>query len=219
VGQGLLVRYVQLAFLWLLAGMALLLGGDIYGLVHGQAPGHAYLGAVRHALTVGFMTTLILGVGQRLLPILGHTLLAWPRLVAPIFVLIALGDLLRVASELATLFLPSVFALIPVSALLELAALSLFTSNALRTMWPAPDPLLHTGQATVQTSVAVLLAEHPWLEDHLMNWGLGYIGRVRSVPRELTLGTLARSEGQQPDALIERINGLLHSHLMEQTRR
>lgn len=70
----------------------------------------------------------------------------------------------------------------------------------------APDPLLRTGRVSSSTSVAVLLAEHPWLEDHLFAWGLDYVGRVRSVPRELTLGTLAASEGKDPDQIIARIN-------------
>jgi hypothetical protein len=206
VGQAVLRRYVQLAFFWLLAGMAMLVVADLYWGARGLSPPHAYLGAVRHALTVGFMTTLILGVGQRLLPILGHTLLPWPRLVLPTFVLIAVGNLLRVLTELATPVSTAAFALMPLSAVLELSALALFTANALRTLWPAPDPVLRTGRVSPSTSVAVLLAEHPWLEDRLFAWGLGYVGRVRSVPRELTLGTLAASEGKHPGEIIARVN-------------
>ncbi len=209
VGPGLLRRYVQLAFLWLLAGFVLLLLGDLYEATHGLVPPHPYLGAIRHGLTVGFMTTLILGVGQRLLPVLGHTLLPWPRLVLPTFLLIGFGNLLRVLAELATLVSPPAFAIMPWSAVLELAALLLFTANALRTLWPPPDPIGKTGRATAMTSVAALLAEYPWLEDHLVAWGLGYVGRVRSVPRELTLGTLARSERKDPDAIVARVNDRL----------
>ena len=65
---------------------------------------------------------------------------------------------------------------------------------------------------THSTSAAVLLAEHPWLEDQLFDWGLGYVGRVRSVPRELTLGSLAASEGTQPEEIINRINEQLAKH-------
>jgi hypothetical protein len=215
VGQGLLGRYVQLAFFWLLAGLALLLGADLYWGARGLEPPHAYLGAVRHAITVGFMTTLILGVGQKLLPILGHTLLPWPRLVLPTFLLIAFGNLLRVLTELATPVIPAAFVLMPLSAVLELSALALFTANAVLTLWPPPDPLLRTGRVTPLTSVAILLAEYPWLEDHLFAWGLGYVGRVRSVPRELTLGTLAGSEGKAPEEIIARINDLLREYARE----
>jgi hypothetical protein len=209
VGQRLLGRYVQLAFFWLLAGLVLLLAAELYWGTRGLEPPHAYLGAVRHGLTVGFMTTLILGVGQRLLPILGHTLLPWPRLALPTLLLVGAGNLLRVLAELATPVSAAAYAVLPPSAVLELAALVLFTANAVRTLWPAPDPLLWTGRVTAATSVAVLLAEHPWLEDHLFAWGLGYVGRVRSVPRELTLGTLAAGEGKDPAEVIVRLNDLL----------
>jgi hypothetical protein len=210
-GQGILRCYVQLAFFWLLAGMTMLLAAHLYWQVRGETIPHACLGAIRHALTVGFMTTLILGVGQRILPILGHTLLPWPRLVLPILLLVGLGNLLRVVTELATPVSTAAFALMPLSALLELSALSLFTANALRTLWPARDPLLRTGQVTRSSSVAVLLAEKPWIEDQLFDWGLAYIGRVRSVPRELTLGSMAASEGQSPDEIVSRINNLLRN--------
>lgn len=208
-GPTFLARYIQLAFAWLLAGLALLLAGNLSTAIRGVSPPPAYLGATRHALTVGFLTTLILGVGQRLLPILGHGLLAWPRLVVPTFGLIALGNALRVATELATLAWPRAFRILPVSAVLEFAALALFAANLLRTLWPRPDPLLRTGRATSETRVAVLLAEHPWLEDHLVAWGLRYLGRVRSVPAELTLGSLTGGEGLDPEATIGRINALL----------
>jgi hypothetical protein len=208
-GPVVLGRYVQLAFFWLLAGLILLLAGELYWNARGLTPPHSYVGAVRHALTVGFMTTLILGVGQRLLPILGHRLLPYPRLVLPIFVLIAVGNLFRVVTEFAAARSTVAFALMPISSVLELAALVLFAVNALRTLWPPLDPLLRTGQVVATTSVAVLLSEYPWLEDHLFDWGLDYIGRVRSVPRELTLGSLAKSEGKAPVEVIARINDLL----------
>ncbi len=218
-GEAFLDRYIQLAFFWLLAGLALLLGGTLFWTARGAEAPHAYLGATRHALTVGFITTLILGVGQRLLPILGHTRLAWPRLVVPLFVLIAGGNLLRVVTELATLTAPRAFSIMPVSALLELAALGLFSANAWRTLWPARGPLLRSGQATALTPVALLLAEHPWLEDHLTAWGWGYLERVWSVPAELTLGTLAASEGMDPQEAIARINALLRERPSSPERR
>jgi hypothetical protein len=57
-GPAFLVRHIQLAFFWLLAGLALLVAGQITAAVRGIDPPRAYLGATRHALTVGFLTTL-----------------------------------------------------------------------------------------------------------------------------------------------------------------
>jgi hypothetical protein len=208
-GPGVLARYIQLAFFWLAAGLLMLVGGDLYVAATGELPPHAYIGAMRHALTVGFMTTLILGVGQRIVPILSRDLLAWPQLAVPTFVLIAVGNALRVTLELATLATPVAFWILPASAIFELAALSLFTANIFRTLWPSPEPLLAAGRVTRATRVAVLLAEHTWLEDHMVEWGLRYVGRVRSVPAVLTLGSLAVGENFDPDDLVVRINSLL----------
>ncbi len=208
-GPAFLARYVQLAFFWFLVGVAMLAGGEIVAAIRGVELPRAYVGATRHALTVGFLTTLILGVGQRLLPILSHDLLAWPGLVAPTFVLIALGNALRVVGELATLAWPVVFRILPFSAVLELTALALFTANVLRTLWPRRDPLLKTGRATRMTRVAVMMAEHPWLETHLVAAGIGYLGRVRAIPSELTVHSLCVGERADPDAVVARINELL----------
>jgi hypothetical protein len=144
---------------------------------------------------------------------LSHRLLPWPGLVVPIFVLIASGNALRVASELATLRWPIAYPIMPVSAVLELAALTLFAANVLRTLWPRRDRLLTTGQAALQTPLALLLAEHPWLEDDLVAHGLRYVARVRSVPAELTLGSLARSEGFDPEATVAWVNARLGEHV------
>jgi hypothetical protein len=211
-GPAFLARYIQLAFAWLLAGLAMLVAGQFAAAGRGVPLPHAYLGAARHALTVGFVTTLILGVGQRLVPILSHRLLAWPGLVVPIFVLIAVGNALRVASEVATLAWPLAFRIMPASAVLELVALTLFAANLARTLWPRPDDLLRTGRATPRTPVALLLAEHPWLEDQLVARGLRYPARVRSVPAELTLGSMAQSEGFDPTATVLWINNLLREN-------
>ena len=144
-GPAFLSRYIQLALFWLLAGLILLVAGQMTAAVRGVAPPRAYFGATRHALTVGSLTTLILGVGQRLLPILEHDLLAWPRLVVPIFILIAVANALRVAGELSSLVWPIVLRILPVSAVLELTAVTLFAANIVRTLWPRRDPLLRTG--------------------------------------------------------------------------
>ena len=92
--------------------------------------------------------------------------------MVPIFALIAAGNALRVATEMATLTWPIAFRILPASAVLELVALALFAANAFRTLWSRRHPLLRTGRATAMTRVAILLAEHPWLEDHLIAWGL-----------------------------------------------
>ena len=59
------------------------------------------------------------------------------------------------------------------------------------------------------SSLAVLLAEHPWIEDQLIESGDDYLTRARTVPHELTIGSLAESEGRAAHDLVDQINSLL----------
>ncbi|TWU40087.1 hypothetical protein Q31b_34310 [Novipirellula aureliae] len=204
-GHRLLDLYPPLAFFWLLLSLILLFVGDLYVSVSGQPLSHAFTGAVRHALTVGFITTLILGVGQRLLPVLEHNVLLMPKLVAPILILIASGNLLRVSSQVATLQTQVVYAWLPVSAVFEWMALFLFTISAIRQMWPRRVYLVGN-QVTERTPLATLLAIAPSIEDKLISRGSAYLVRARSVPSELTIGSFAASENQQPMELVQWIN-------------
>jgi hypothetical protein len=207
-GHAPLDYYPPLAFFWLLAALVLMTAGVVYEAVQQTTLPHAYMGAVRHALTVGFMTTLILGVGQRMLPVLDRTVLAYPRLTVPILVLIGFGNLFRVVTEFATLKVPGAYAVMPFSAIFEWTALLLFAINLTATMYRR-DPLITRGRVTRRSSLATLVAEHPWIEDRLRPIGTRYLERARSVPDELTIGSFAESEGLVADELDERINAWL----------
>jgi hypothetical protein len=104
--------------------------------------------------------------------------------------------------------MPVAFRVMPISSLLEWLALALFATSASATMFHS-DPLLRLGRVTRRSSLAVLLAEHPWIEDRLRSGGTRYLERARSVPDELTIGSFAESEGYDAMELVSRINGWL----------
>lgn len=204
-GHWLLDIYPPLAFAWLIISLALLSVGDIQTAITGEPLSHAFAGAVRHALTVGFMTTLILGVGQRLIPVLEHNVLRTPALIAPILICIGIGNLWRVTSQLSTLQTPIAFWVMPVSAVFEWTALLLFTISLVR-QFTRRQSLVDGEAVTQQTSLAELLAARPAIEDKLIQRGFAYLVRARSVPSELTIGSFARSEKEDPAELVEWIN-------------
>ena len=119
--------------------------------------------------------------------------------------LIGIGNLLRVTSELATIWTPWAYAWMPVSAVFEWTALLLFTISVCLLFWHR-DPLIRSGRVTVRSSLAVVLAQHPCIEDVLIAEGSAYLARARTVPNELTIGTFACSEGRQPDAVVNDLN-------------
>lgn len=202
--------YPPLAFAWLVTSLVLLSAGEIYAVTTGQTLSHAYTGAVRHALTVGFMTTLILGVAQRLLPVLEHHVLRSPGLVMPILILIGTGNLLRVSTQMATIRFAPAYWLMPFSAILEWTALLLFTISVFRQFWTR-DSVLQTHAVTARTSLAELLAAAPWIEDELIARGSAYLVRARTVPSELTIESFASSEKEDPAELVDWINQQLSS--------
>ena len=118
--------FVRVAYVWLLIAAAL----GIWAATLGDAPGA--WGASRHALTVGFLAMMVFSIGQRILPAFsGMRLLFSPRLMLAALALLALGCTLRVSCEALAYqgFAAWAWALLPVSAVIELSAVLAFAVN------------------------------------------------------------------------------------------
>lgn len=106
-------------------------------------------GASRHALTVGFLAGMIFAIGPRILPAFTNRQLFSPKIMLAACATLNLGCFLRVASEIPAYegFAPAAWRVLPVSAVLELAAVSLFALNLMLTMArrseAAPDKRLY----------------------------------------------------------------------------
>ncbi len=101
-------------------------------------------GASRHALTVGFVAGMVLTIGQRILPAFCGMRVLWSkRLMFWSLLLLYGGCSLRVASEplaYERLWAPA-WKVLPYSAVMELAAVSLFALNIGVTLYRAPAHL------------------------------------------------------------------------------
>lgn len=130
--------FVRLAYLWLLgsAGLSIAAAGwDNAG---------GLWGASRHALTVGFISTMVFAIGQRVLPAFcGMRVLFSPRLMLIGLSLLNAGCALRVVSEVGAYegYLPSLWPLLPVSAVIEMTAVTVFAANLILTFWQPPAHL------------------------------------------------------------------------------
>jgi uncharacterized protein involved in response to NO len=130
--------FVRGAYLWLLVAAAL-------GVYAAQADTHGGIwGASRHALTVGFLSTMVFAIGQRVLPAFcGMRLLYSKRLMWASLAILNLGCLLRVASEVPAYEanLRAAWRILPVSAVTELTAVTLFALNlGITLILPPPTP-------------------------------------------------------------------------------
>jgi uncharacterized protein involved in response to NO len=139
-----LAMFVRAAYVWLF--VAALLGlwasrSDLNG---------GIWGASRHALTVGFITTMVFGIGQRILPhFAGAKSLYSQKLMFTSLITLTIGCALRVAAEpLAYEGIASaVWRVLPWSAVVELLAVTFFASNLLLTfVFAQPTRLLSPRQ-------------------------------------------------------------------------
>jgi hypothetical protein len=98
-------------------------------------------GASRHALTVGFVSTMVFAIGQRVLPAFsGMRLLFSTKLMFAALALLNVGCTLRVSSEVLAYqgFLQSAWQWLPVSAVTELTAVTVFAVNMVATFCTKP---------------------------------------------------------------------------------
>jgi uncharacterized protein involved in response to NO len=118
--------FVRLAFAWLLLASILGVGAALWDSSGGIG------GASRHALTVGFIAIMVLCVGQRVLPAFAGVRLLWsPRLMFAGLLLLTVGCLLRVSSEVLAYqdYANWAWSVLPVSALFELSGITAFAIN------------------------------------------------------------------------------------------
>lgn len=86
--------FVRLSYVWALVAAVLGVWANFTGNAHG------IWGASRHALTVGFLSTMVFAIGQRVLPAFsGMKLLFSTKLMFAALSLLTLGCALRVTSE------------------------------------------------------------------------------------------------------------------------
>lgn len=138
--------FVRIAYGWAIIAAAL----GIWASLAPHSSGIA--GAGRHALTVGFIATMVFCVGQRVLPAFSSMrLLFSSKLMFAGLALLTAGCTLRVTAEVLAYqgYLASAWHWLPVSAVTELTAITLFAVNMIASFLSTPPSsrLLSIGPA------------------------------------------------------------------------
>lgn len=127
--------FIRLAYLWAVIAALLAIWASSIESSHG------IWGASRHALTVGFLATMVFSIGQRVLPAFsGMRLLFSTRLMFVSLLLLTAGCLLRVSSEILAYqgFAVWAWSWLPISAVAEMTAVTVFAINLLLTFLSRP---------------------------------------------------------------------------------
>jgi hypothetical protein len=234
------LKFIRAAYAWLLLSLALLLLLPAYqfAVLPWLAPegpatalgfSHAYYGAVRHAITVGFVSLMILGVAARVVPTLnGVDVRRLTPLWAP-FLLVNGGCALRVAAQTLTDFTPHAFPVTSVSGLLEVTGLALWGAHQWAVMAGRPRlrgaearteaPACRPGEpVTAAHRVGDVLDAHPDLLEPLLAFGFTPLANPllrRTVARRVTVGQACRQLVLEVEEVLAALNRAAPSPAVE----
>ena len=204
-------QFAQLAYFWLLVSAAI-----GYCVRH---PG--FLGASRHAFTVGFLVTLVFSIGPRILPSFLNSRELWSaRLMRISLLLITAGCALRVVSEPLACgnILIAAWKILPVSAFAELAAVLLFAFNMMMSLASPIPAWFGRKQVNDRMSVYWLISSYPATRKLMVANGLVTLANAKAVPKSLTLREAAEADAVQPDVLVDKLCGFFESRLPRSPR-
>ncbi|HLE62792.1 MAG TPA: NnrS family protein, partial [Pyrinomonadaceae bacterium] len=103
------LKFIRAAHVWFIIAATMLVFTPIYNfaiympLTGSQLPfSHAFFGGYRHALTVGFIMMMIVGVSSKVVPTLSGVDMRRANSLWPTFLLLNVGNFTRVSSQIAT---------------------------------------------------------------------------------------------------------------------
>jgi hypothetical protein len=227
------LKFLRTAYAWLFLSLGMLVLLPVYQflVVPLWAPesiaarigfSHAYHGATRHAITVGFISLMIVGVAAKVVPTLNGLDV---RKLSPLwlpFVLINCGCALRVTSQTLTDFTPSSFPFAGASGVLEVAGLAVWgvhlwrimtgrvrAANSTDASGSDRKVLAPSAPITPANIVGEVLDQHPELLQVFLSFGFKPLSNPllrRTLASNITIQQACRLLGHDANALTQALN-------------
>jgi len=208
------LKFIRAAYIWFIVATAMLVFTPVYTfgiympITSSQVPfSHAFFGAYRHALTVGFIMMMIVGVSSKVVPTLSGVDVRRAPSLWPTFLLLNLGNLTRVSSQIATDFFPSAFSVMGFSGFIEVVGLMLWGYELLANMRAGkrveressgPSKTAGLFEITPQVKVADVLSRYPQSLEIFLRHGFGPLANPvlrKTMARVVTVEQACRREG------------------------
>ena len=191
-------RFVRLGYAWLLVAALIPFHADVFRLS----------ASARHTIAVGFITSLIMGVGYRVLPIFNGVNLWSNRLMRVSFWSFAAGSTLAFSMAFNKVFETTwSYAWSAGAGSLVFAAVVMFAVNIVLTLRATAEPFTRSSTVKPTTRLVELLEVHPDLRPVLIHGGLSGLATMRhNPPRFVTIEFAARRHNIDPQPLITVLN-------------
>ncbi len=213
-------RFVRAAYTWLPVSLVMLLMMPLYNHLAGVSFSHAYVGATRHAITVGFISLMIMGMAAKVVPTLNGV---DPRTLGSLrgpFLLVNFGCMLRVTMQIATDWTHYAYSPIGLSGMLEVTGLAWWGLGLAVVMRRGRVATLATirpaGRAPVRIEanhrVADVLEWFPRTEDVFLRHGFTALKNAvlrRTLARQVTVAQAAALRGVDLTALLNDLNNVV----------
>jgi len=212
-------KFVRAAYAWLAISLGMLLLFPMYQLLSGRSFSHAYYGSVRHAITVGFISLMIMGFAAKVVPTLnGVDTKKLSALWGP-FLLVNAGCFLRVFLQTLTDWLPQSFSIVGISGMLEVAGLAWWGLGLIAIMRAGKKQALADGPTAPRPAsieprhrVAEIIEWYPQTAPVFELFGFRMLKNPllrRTLARGVTVSDAARMHGVDVDEFVSALNGAI----------
>ncbi len=216
------LRAIRTAYFWLLVGTGLQAIATVQAALTNDGISWGILNAARHALALGFVTLLIVGMASRVVPVFAGKPLWKPWLVDVATVCLAGSVLLRVPLEALVPYGTSAIAdpVLAASGPLALTGLIAFALNFAMTMArrepkvraTAVVPSAEVQRPLREDDLLALVLRRPGGLSALLGAGLTFLadpGQRAVAARSLTIAQAARRADRDPAEVLARLNRVL----------
>jgi hypothetical protein len=221
------LKFLRAAYVWLFISLTMLALIPFYQFAllptfnaSGSAAqigfSHAYYGAIRHAITVGFVSLMIVGVASKVVPTLnGLDVRSLTPLWGP-FILLNTGCALRVLNQTLTDFTVAAFPLAGLSGCLEVIGLALWGWHLLRILggWIKTPQEIEESRPRLEailpeTRVRDVLTTYPELLPVFLEFGFRPLANpflLKTLARRITLAEACRKLEVDQSELLTALN-------------
>lgn len=199
--------FIRAAYVWAAVSFVMLALTPLYSQAVGLSFSHAWFGAFRHALTVGFISLMIVGVSSKVTPVLAGVDPARLSGLGAAFWLINIGCAMRVGFQVLTDLFGWAFPPAAASAPVEIAGFAVWAWDLRRTWSFAGEAETETAPGAIEPSskVAAVLDAHPETAVVFLRYGfdriLDPLAR-RTLARGVSLAQACRLRGVDADAFL-----------------
>lgn len=225
------LKFIRAAYVWFIIATAMLVFTPLYNfgiympITGSHVPfSHAFFGAYRHALTVGFIMMMIVGVSSKIVPTLSGIDLRRANSLWPTFVLLNLGNLTRVSFQIATDYSASAYRVMGVSGFIEVVGLTLWGFELFANMRAGTKlerqsvSVRAVLEITPNTRVADVLASYPRSLEIFVRYGFTPLRNPvlrRTMARAITIEQACRRGGVDLSELLKRLRDMTEAEFSE----